>query len=331
MANVLVTGGAGYIGSHTCKALARAGHTPIVFDTLGRGNRHTVKWGPLELGDLLDRDRLAEVLGRNAIDTVIHFAAFAYVGESVERPDIYYRNNVVGSLNLIDAMVATGVKQIVFSSTCAAYGIPASSPIVEDMPLAPINPYGASKVMVERMLADYGRDGRIRSVVLRYFTAAGADPEGEIGEDHDPETHALPLAIMAALGTGPEFKVFGSDYDTPDGSAVRDYIHVADLAHAHMAAMDHLDRGGASDTFNLGTGIGTSVLELIAAVEDVTGTTVPRQITPRRPGDPGALVASPEKAGRVLGWTPEFTDFREIVRTAVPWFAAKRAKAEAAG
>lgn len=314
-----VTGGAGYVGSHCCKALAAAGWTVVVFDNLSRGWRDFVRWGPLIEGDLLDADALRAAIAEVRPDVVVHFAAMAYVGESMTRPDLYYRNNVTGTINLLEAMRLEGVDRIVFSSSCATYGIPVRMPIDEGHPQSPINPYGWTKLMAEKMLADYGQAFGIRHVALRYFNAAGADPRGEIGERHEPETHMIPLAIRAARPGAAPFTVNGVDFDTPDGSAVRDYVHVADLADAHCRALDHLMAGGASEAMNLGTGRGLSVLEILAAVEAVSGRTVERLEGPRRPGDPAALVADPAKARAVLGWTPVHSDVDSIVGSAWRW------------
>jgi len=318
---ILVTGGAGYVGSHACKALAQAGHHPIVYDNLSRGHRSLVKWGTFEQGDILDQSRLKEVFARHQPDGVLHFAAFAYVGESVADPALYYRNNVIGSHSLLEAMRASGVDLLVFSSTCATYGPPLRMPIDEDHPQNPVNPYGASKLAVERMVRDYGSAYGLRCVALRYFNAAGADPDGEIGEMHGPETHAIPLAILAALGRVPSFEVYGTDYPTADGSAVRDYIHVSDLAMAHVAALDHLAGGGASIALNLGTGTGTSVLELIRKVESVTGRPVPITPRPRRLGDPHTLIADAGRARAILKWRPQFADVYDMVACACRWHA----------
>jgi UDP-arabinose 4-epimerase len=317
---VLVTGGAGFIGSHTCKALAQAGHTPIVFDNLSTGHADAVRWGPLHVGDLLDPASLDVAFVAHRPDLVLHFAALAYVGESVTDPARYYRVNVAGTLSLLDAMRRHGVTRIVLSSSCATYGIPAALPISEATPQHPVNPYGFTKLVTERMVADYERAYGTRWIALRYFNAAGADPDGELGERHDPETHAIPLAIGAALGTAPPFSVMGTDYPTPDGSAIRDYVHVTDLADAHLRAVDHLGNGGNSGAFNLATGRGTSVLELIDAVAAVTGRAVPVIRAARRAGDPPALYAKAELAGHVLGWRPRFIEIAPMVATAARWF-----------
>jgi len=319
MATVLVTGGAGYVGSHTCKLLAAEGHLPVTYDNLARGHREAVRWGPLVVGDLEDRSRLDETFDRYRPEAVIHFAALTYVGESVEKPDLYYCHNVTGSLTLIDAALRAGVDRMVFSSTAAVYGTPRGVPIGEDHPLAPINPYGRSKRMVEEMLADAAGAYGLRSVCLRYFNAAGADPDGETGEDHDPETHAIPLAIQSALGDRPPFQIFGTDYDTPDGTCIRDYVHVMDLAQAHLRALDYLARGGRSTAVNLGTGRGTSVAELLQAVGRVAGRPVPRLVGSRRPGDPAILVADGRRARELLGWRPRFQHLDTIVETAWNW------------
>jgi UDP-arabinose 4-epimerase len=316
---VLVTGGAGYIGSHACKALALAGHEPIAYDNLSRGHRSLVRWGEFERGDLADAVRLRSVFARRRPDAVMHFAAFAYVGESVVAPGQYYENNVAGSLSLLEAMRAGGVDLIVFSSSCATYGIPVHLPITEDHPQSPINPYGAGKLMVERMLLDYEAAHGFRWMSLRYFNAAGADPDGEIGEMHDPETHAVPLAVLAALGRVPSFRLYGDDYPTTDGSAIRDYVHVADLADAHVAGLHHLMKGGPSMAVNLGTGRSTSVLEMISAVERMTGRPVPLVRSARRPGDPHTLVADGRRARTILGWRPRYPEIGDIIATAVDW------------
>lgn len=326
MATFLVTGGAGYIGSHLCKLLARRGDLPVTYDNLSRGHRRAVKWGPLEQGDLGDGDRLRAVLRHWRPDGVFHFAASAYVGESIADPALYYRNNVAGTLSLLEAMRDAGVGRIVFSSTCATYGIPTVQPIREDTPQQPINPYGASKLMIERMLRDFAAAYGLRALIVRYFNAAGADPEGETGEDHDPEPHLIPLAILSALGRGPELRILGTDYDTPDGSAVRDYVHVWDLATAHVSAMERLagnrpDDGAGVEAFNLGTGRGSSVLEVVAAVERVVGRPVPVLRSPRRPGDPPVLVADAGRAHRVLGWSPSLSDLDTIIGSAWRWHA----------
>jgi UDP-arabinose 4-epimerase len=317
--SILVTGGAGYVGSHACKALAKAGHTPVVFDNLSRGHREAVRWGPLVTGELSDRTALVTAMRQHSVTAIMHFAAFAYVGESVADPELYYRNNVIGTLNLLGAVREAGIGSIVFSSTCAVYGEPDKIPMREDVPLGPVNPYGETKLAIERALAWYAGAYGIRYAALRYFNAAGADLEGEIGENHDPETHVIPLAIRAALGQAGPISVFGTDYPTADGSAVRDYIHVTDLADAHVRAADYLAKGGKSAAINLGTGSGTSVLELIASIERISGRKVPHNLAPRRAGDPPALVADPGLAARLLGWRARHSDIDTIVRTALAW------------
>jgi UDP-arabinose 4-epimerase len=316
---VLVTGGAGYIGSHTAKLLAASGHSPIVFDDMSQGHDWAVKWGPVERGSLSDRDRLREVFARHPVDAVIHFAASALVGESMSDPTKYFRNNTVGTLNLLDAMRSASVGRIVFSSTCATYGNPVRVPIDETHPQAPVNPYGESKLMVEKILRWYGDCYGLRWMALRYFNAAGADPDGEIGEDHDPETHLIPLVIGAALGTRPPVKIFGTDYDTADGTAVRDYVHVVDLADAHLRALQRLDEGTPSQAVNLGTGRGHSVREVVTTVARKARKDVPAVESPRRAGDPATLVADPTRARDVLGWTCRYPALEVIVQHAWNW------------
>ena len=316
---VLVTGGAGYIGSHACKALAGAGFQPVVFDNLSRGHREAVRWGPLVEGDLADRQRLCAALIEHKVEAVMHFAAYAYVGESVTDPALYYRNNLGGTLSLLEAMREAGIGEIVFSSTCATYGIPDGVPIREDAPQRPVNPYGETKLAIERALHWYAAAYGLRSVSLRYFNAAGADPEGEIGEHHEPETHLVPLVLQAALGHRAHIDIFGTDYPTPDGTAIRDYVHVRDLAIAHLRALERLRGGGGSAAVNLGTGQGHSVREVIAAAELASGRKVPARAAPRRPGDPPALVADPSLAGEILGWHPQHSDLDTIIRTSLTW------------
>jgi len=317
--NVLVTGGAGYIGSHACKALAAAGHRPVTLDSFVYGHRWAVKWGPLVEGSLADGTLLRKTLEDFGIDAVMHFAAFAYVGESMQDPGKYFRNNVANTVTLLDAMVETGVRDIVFSSTCATYGIPDAVPIAEDHPQRPVNPYGESKLFIERALGWYGIAHGVRSASLRYFNAAGADPDGEIGEDHDPETHLIPLVIQTALGQRPRVQIFGTDYPTRDGSAIRDYIHVTDLAAAHVTALERLTDGSGGFALNLGTGIGHSVKEVIATVERVSGRAVNAKECARRPGDPPILVAKPGLAAEFLEWEPRHSDLETIVSTALQW------------
>jgi UDP-arabinose 4-epimerase len=317
--SILVTGGAGYIGSHTAKMLAESGQSPVVLDNFAYGHDWAVKWGPLERGDLGDADFIKGVFSRHSIDAVIHFAAFAYVGESMTHPRKYFQNNTVNTLNLLDAMIDRGVTAFVFSSTCATYGVPTHVPIDETHLQTPVNPYGESKLMVEKILRWYGEAYGLKSVALRYFNAAGADPDGTIGEDHDPETHLIPLVIDAARGTRPPVGVFGTDYPTPDGTAIRDYIHVTDLATAHVGALEYLRKGGATTAINLGTGKGRSVREVIQTVEAVSGRRVPTVLSPRRAGDPPALVANPQKAKDVLGWSARYVDLRTIIEHAWKW------------
>ena len=320
---VFVTGGAGYVGAHCCKAFAEAGWEVVVYDDLSRGWREFVRWGPLIDGDILDPGRLTSALRETAPDAVAHFAALSFVAESVAQPELYWRVNVCGSLNLLDAMRAAGVGRLVFSSTCATYGAPERWPIDEDHPQAPINPYGWTKLAVEKMLADHARAHDLRSVALRYFNAAGADPAGLIGEHHDPETHVIPLAIRGALSGDHVFTINGGDYDTRDGTAVRDYIHVADLADAHLRALEHLMRGGQSGAFNLGTGDGTTVAEIADAVERIAGRRFPRVVGPRRPGDPDALIADARRAHEMLGWRPKRSDIETIIGDAWRWHAQR--------
>jgi len=317
--SVLVTGGAGYIGSHACKVLARAGYRPVVFDNLSRGHREVVRWGPLVEGDLADRARLAAALEQNQVSAVMHFAAYAYVGESVADPGMYYRNNLGGTLSLIEAMRESGVDRIVSSSTCATYGTPDSVPIQETAQQLPVNPYGETKLAIERALHWYGQAYGLRSVSLRYFNAAGADPDSETGELHEPETHLVPLVLQTALGQRPQIDIYGTDYPTPDGTAIRDYIHVQDLADAHLRALEHLGAGGASAALNLGTGHGHSVREVVRVAEAISGRRIPCRETARRPGDPPVLVADPRLAAEVLGWRPRMSDLDTIIRTALAW------------
>jgi UDP-arabinose 4-epimerase len=324
LVNVVVTGGAGYIGSHTCKALAQAGFTPVAYDNLSVGHRWAVKWGPFEVGDIRDGGRLADVLTRYGPPAVIHFAASAAVGESVTDPGAYYRNNVVGSLCLLEAMRDQKVPVLVFSSTAAVYGIPLQDPIPENHPLQPINPYGASKLMAERMIQDFAAAHALRYARLRYFNASGADPDGELGEDRGSETHAIPLALLTALGRRSSFALFGDDYPTPDGSAIRDYVHVSDLATAHVLALRRLLAGDRGMTLNLGTGEGHSVLALVAAIERIIGRTLAVRRAARREGDPPRLVADAQLAREQLGWQPRFNDLDSIVRTAWKWHLAQQ-------
>jgi UDP-glucose-4-epimerase GalE len=320
---ILVTGGAGYIGSHTVQLLLDRSYDVSVVDNLSKGYRHNVPRERLFVMDIADTKAITELMRQRGTEALIHFAASIAVGESMREPEKYFANNVCGSLSLLTAMQRAGVRHIVFSSTAAVYGTPQATPILETFPIHAVNPYGESKVMVETLLRWFDEIHGVTSVSLRYFNASGCDPEGRLGEEHNPETHLIPLILRAVL-TGNPVTVFGDDYDTPDGSCIRDYIHVLDLAQAHILALEYLIGGGKSDQFNVGTGTGHSVLETIRAVEEVTGMKVPYTIGPRREGDPSALVASSDKLQRTLGWKPEYTDLREIVRHA--WnFAQKRA------
>lgn len=315
---MLVTGGAGYIGSHAAKALSIAGYEVVVFDNLCAGHREAVRYGPLVEGDITDLDAVRSALRQHGIGAVMHFAAFLDVGESVRAPGKYYRNNVGGALTVLEAMASEGVRAFVFSSTCATYGEPLETPIPESHPQNPINSYGDSKLAVERALPHFERAHGIRWTALRYFNAAGADPDGELGEDHAPEIHLIPRAIEAATG-GPGLTIFGDDYPTPDGTCLRDYIHVTDLADAHVKALGRIASGGASRAYNLGTGTPQSVKAVIQSVERVTGRPVPRTIGPRRPGDPAALYAAPGRARGELGWSPGLAELDTIVSTAWAW------------
>ncbi len=317
---ILVTGGAGYIGSHTCKALAEAGHVPIVYDNLVNGHRWAVQWGPLIIGDLLDQERLRTVLDEHRPEIVMHFAAYAYVGESVKKPARYYWNNVAGAVSLLRAMLAGNIDKIVFSSTCATYGLPQQIPITETHSQQPINPYGAGKLMIERMLSDFQAAYGMQSVSLRYFNAAGADSAARIGELHKPETHLIPLLLRVAAGRQAHVDIYGADYDTPDGTCIRDYVHVTDLARAHVQAMQYLMQNKRSAVFNLGNGNGFSVREVIDTVAAVTGVSIPARQAPKRSGDPPVLVGSAERARQQLGWIPQYADLAEIVNTAWRWY-----------
>jgi len=323
MARVLITGGAGYVGSHCAKALVAAGHEGIVFDSLLAGHREHVRWGKFIEGDIRDAAALDVVFAAHRFDAVMHFAALAYVGESVAAPGRYYDFNVHGTQVLLDTMVRAGVGAIVFSSSCAIYGEPRRVPIGEDAPLDPINPYGFTKLVCERMMDDFGRAHGLRSARLRYFNAAGAEPSGEIGEDHDPETHLIPLALDAALGLRPDVLMFGTDYPTSDGTALRDYVHVCDLARAHVLALEHLLDRGETIAVNLGSGQGISVHEVIDTVRRVTRRKVVARAEPRRPGDPSVLVADPNKARAVLGWSAERSDPATIIGDAWRWHAQR--------
>ncbi len=319
---ILVTGGAGYIGSHAVKALQHAGYGVVVLDNLVYGHRDIVEdvlKAELVVGDTSDRPFLDRLFSTHHIDAVMHFSAYAYVGESVTDPAKYYRNNVIGTLTLLEAMMAASVKKFVFSSTCATYGVPKIVPIPEDHPQDPINPYGATKLMVERILADFDPAYDFKSVCFRYFNAAGADPEGLLGEDHDPETHLIPLVLMTAMGKRESISIFGTDYPTPDGTCIRDYIHVSDLADAHILGLEYLLQGGNSGAFNLGNGLGFSVKEVIDAAREITGREIKVIECDRRPGDPPALVGSSDKARTILGWKPQYPEIKDILSHAWKW------------
>jgi UDP-glucose 4-epimerase len=316
---ILVVGGAGYIGSHMVKMLLVTGHEVIILDNLSSGHRDAVLGGTFVEGDLADAEYLKQVFESHRPEAVMHFASFIQVGESVRKPDIYYRNNVTNTLNLLDIMLEFDVKKFIFSSTAAVFGEPDYVPIDEVHPNRPLNPYGRSKWMIEQVLADYDKAFDLRSVCLRYFNAAGADPEGQLGERHDPETHLIPLILQAASGRRENIQVFGRDYDTPDGTCIRDYIHIVDLCSAHLAALEYLYKGGSSDRFNLGNGAGFSVQEVIEAVEKVSGKHVKVINGPRREGDPARLVADSKRAKSLLAWNPEYTSLETIVRHAWQW------------
>ncbi len=318
--NIVVTGGAGYIGGHTCKVLSESGYRPIALDNLTQGHRWAAQWGPLEVGDISDRNFLNSVIEKYKPTAVMHFAAHAYVGESVENPGKYYRNNVAGTLTLLEALRDYEIDKFIFSSTCATYGVPRIVPISEDNTQLPVNPYGASKLMVERILQDFDKAHKLRSISLRYFNAAGADPGGMIGESHNPETHLIPLIFEVALGMRSAITIYGDDYETKDGTCVRDYIHVNDLAEAHVLALNALNQGQTSRAYNLGNGRGFSVREIIEAAEMVTGRSIPVQIGPRRPGDPPILVGDASKATHELGWEPKKHNLMEILSTAWNWY-----------
>ena len=322
--DILLCGGAGYIGSHMLKWLALRGYRVTVLDNLSTGHREAVQWGELVEADLLDPASLERVFAGRRFDAVMHFCARSLVGESVAQPYDYYANNVTGTLNLLQAMQRHGVAKLVFSSTAGVFGNPVSARIDEDHPKAPINPYGASKLMVERMLQDAASAYGLRSVALRYFNAAGASPEGDIGESHQPETHLIPNALRAALGTGPALKLFGDDYPTPDGTCVRDYVHVDDLAQAHERALAYMQAHEGAHAFNLGNGQGFSVREVIEAASRVAGRAVPFEVAPRREGDPATLVASSERARAELGWSPAHASLDEIIGTAWRWHQSPR-------
>lgn len=324
MMTVLVTGGAGYIGSHTCKALARLGHKVVVYDNLSTGHCEFIKWGEFVSGDIRDTETLRAVCRRFKPDGIIHFAAKSYVGESVQNPGKYFSNNVVGTLSILEAMCGEGVPRIVVSGTCAVYGSPAVMPITEATPASPVNPYGASKLFMERMLGDYETAHGLSWVSLRYFNAAGCDPEMEVGERHDPETHLIPRALQTLFEPASKIDIFGDDYPTPDGTCIRDYVHVLDLAEAHSMALAYLQNGGESMAMNLGTGSGYSVREVLTRIESVTGIRPSWKMAKRRPGDPVALVADPSKASEVLGWRTQYSEMDHILKTAWEWALKER-------
>ena len=319
MGEILVVGGAGYIGSHMCKYLHGKGFKPVVLDNLSLGHRQAVKWGPLYVGELDDQELLTTILTNHDIQAVMHFAAYCYVGESVTEPLKYYQNNVAAPLTLLASLLSHGINKFIFSSSCATYGEPVTTPIVEDQQQQPINPYGRTKLMMENILDDLDRANGLKSVCLRYFNAAGADPDGELGEDHEPETHLLPLVLFEARDQGQKLTLFGDDYPTPDGTCIRDYIHVVDLAQAHYLALQHLLAGGESKKYNLGNGSGYSLLDVIKAATQITGEEIGYSVAERRTGDPAKLVGSAEKVIRELGWEPRYAKLDSILQTAWNW------------
>ncbi len=321
---ILIAGGCGYIGSHVNKELNRQGYKTITFDNLSRGHIEFARWGETVCGDLADLELLRSVFHDYPVKAVMHFSAYAYVGESVENPELYYDNNVGNTLNLLRVMREYEVKHFIFSSTCATYGMPVRIPISEDLPQNPINPYGFTKLIIERALGDYAAAYGMRSIILRYFNAAGADPAGEIGEWHEPETHLVPLLLDVAAGKSDHIKVFGTDYPTPDGTCIRDYIHVTDLARAHILALEYLQREGINDSFNLGNGEGYSVREVITAAEAVTGVKIKTRNWQRREGDPPVLIADSSKAGKTLQWQPQYPEIETIIDTAWKWHRRRR-------
>lgn len=322
---VLVCGGAGYIGSHMVKRLSARGFEVVVFDNLSTGHAHAVRWGRLVQGDLLCPADLSALFAQHQFDLVMHFSARSLVGESVTHPALYYENNVTGTWNLLEAMRHAGVKRFIFSSTAAIFGNPVSDVISEDHPKQPINPYGKTKLMVEQMLADYAAAYGLNSVSLRYFNAAGADANAEVGEEHEPETHLVPNVLKAALGKGNGLKLFGDDYPTPDGTCVRDYIHVEDLAEAHLLAAAYLNKVPGCHAFNLGNGTGFSLMQVLSAAEKVVGQAIPYDKAPRRPGDPAVLVADSTRARAELGWVPQYPGIEEIIASAWAWHKARGA------
>jgi UDP-glucose 4-epimerase len=319
MYNVLVVGGAGYIGSHIVRDLSENNYNAIIYDNLTEGHREAINGRHFIHADIDDTGKLDEVFEQNKIDMVMHFSAYAYVGESVENPEKYYKNNVCGTINLLSSMLKHRVTNFIFSSSCATYGNPVYVPIDEQHPQKPINPYGATKLMVERIIDDYSKAYGLNYMALRYFNAAGAHPDARTGESHRIETHLIPLVLKTLTGEKDKVHVFGSDYDTPDGTCIRDYIHVCDLAAAHRLAMEKLLSGGENNRINLGTAVGTSVKEIISACEEVTGSKVPAVYADRRPGDPAVLTASNEYAKKTLGWVPQYTDIKDIIKTAWAW------------
>ena len=325
--NILVTGGAGFIGSHACKALAAAGHNPVTLDNFSTGNRDSVKWGPCIEGDIRDTEIVQKLLSRYAITAVVHFAAKAYVGESVKMPAPYYSNNVGGTISVLEACRKSDVQHFIFSSSCATYGIPSRLPITEETEQRPVSPYGWTKLIGEQMIKDHSAAYGMRYVILRYFNAAGADPDGELAERHDPETHLIPLALMAAYGHTADLPVFGTDYATADGTCIRDYVHVTDLATAHTAALSYLLRGGANLAVNIGSGNGHSIKEVVNTVQRITGRAIPLRMLPRRAGDPPSMIADPRLAKQALGFATSLSDIGTIVAHAAPRFTREVADA----
>jgi UDP-glucose 4-epimerase len=321
---ILVTGGAGYIGSHAVKELRKQGYRPVVYDNLSTGHQWAVSKDELIAGDLEDTSHVQQILHQKNPVAVMHFAASSLVSESIERPELYFRNNVINTLNLLEAMLTNGVKYFIFSSTAAVYGIPHHVPIPEDHPLEPVNPYGEGKVFVEKALRWYGEIHGFKYISLRYFNAAGADPEGELGEAHDPETHLIPRILEVALGKRPSIEIYGTDYDTPDGTCIRDYIHVTDLAEAHILALEALLNGHSSRVYNLGNQRGFSVKEVVDVARGVTGHPIPTNESPRRPGDPPVLVAGSERIKNELGWKPQYDDLKTILETAWDWMKREK-------
>jgi UDP-glucose-4-epimerase GalE len=317
--NILIVGGAGYIGAHMCKYLSQNNYTPVVLDSFVQGHKEAVKWGPLYEGSIENKRLLDRIFKEHKIEAVMHFAAFAYVHESFLAPDKYYRNNVAATISLLDAMKDNGIVKFIFSSTCATYGEPIEIPITESHPQAPINPYGRSKLMVEQIVDDFYAAYGLKSMILRYFNAAGADPDGELGEDHTPETHLIPLVLQVAAGKKKSIEIFGDNYPTEDGTCIRDYIHVYDLAQAHLLALEKLLNGSSGGKYNLGNGSGYSVKQVIETARKVTGKEIPTKTVKRRPGDPATLIGSSKKAIKELGWRQQFADLDSIIETAWQW------------